>query len=53
MWGMVQEPSYVTNPSKTLPMRLSWRQTSPSFSFPSAARQASLALVPVPQGERS
>ncbi len=40
-------------PSKTLPMMLSCRQISPSFSLPSAARQASLALVPVPQGERS
>ncbi len=26
---------------------------APSASFPSAARQASLALVPVPQGDRS
>ena len=40
-------------PSKTLPMMLSCRQTSPGFSLPSATRQASFALVPVPQGERS
>src|SRR5678815_2386418 len=37
----------------TLPITLSCTQTSPSASFPSAARQASLALVPVPHGDRS
>src|SRR5262249_17259581 len=40
-------------PSKTLPMTLSWRHTAPGASLPSASRQASFALVPVPQGERS
>src|ERR1700722_14948775 len=40
-------------PSKTLPITLSWRQTWPGAIRPSAYRQASLALVPVPQGERS
>ena len=30
-------------------MKLSWIHTSPSMSLPSAARQASFALVPVPQ----
>src|SRR6201999_4100368 len=39
--------------SKLLPMRLSCTQASPSPNLPSAARQASFALVPVPQGERS
>ena len=38
---------------KRLPMTLSWIHSSPSASVPSAARQASFALVPVPQGERS
>ena len=42
-----------TRPSKTLPMMLSCRHTSPGFSLPSATRQASFALVPVPHGERS
>ena len=32
---------------------LACTQVWPSASLPSAARQASLALVPVPQGERS
>ena len=36
-----------------LPMMLSCTQRAPSASLPSAARQASFALVPVPQGERS
>ena len=40
-------------PVKRLPRMLSWIQGWPAASFPSAARQASLALVPVPQGERS
>src|SRR5262249_42504491 len=40
-------------PSKTLPTMLSCRHTCPGRSLPSAYRQASLALVPVPQGERS
>ena len=31
----------------------SCRQTAPSASLPSANKQAILALVPVPQGERS
>src|SRR6185503_18503576 len=35
------------DPSKTLPTILSCFHTSPSFSFPSAKRHASLALVPV------
>lgn len=34
-------------------MMLSCSQVSPSASLPSAARQASLALVPVPHGERA
>src|SRR6185369_10661547 len=41
------------DPSKTLPTILSCFHTSPSFSLPSAKRHASLALVPVPHGERS
>ena len=40
-------------PVNVLPMMLSWIHASPSASLPSAARQASFALVPVPQGERS
>src|SRR5690242_6509425 len=40
-------------PSKTLPTMLSCFHTSPSRSLPSAYRQAILALVPVPQGDRS
>src|SRR5580692_1311653 len=39
--------------SKVLPIKLSCIQTAPSASLPSAARQASLALVPVPHGDRS
>ena len=39
--------------SKTLPIMLSCRQISPGASSPSAYRQANLALVPVPQGDRS
>src|SRR6185503_18913586 len=39
--------------SKTLPVMLSCRHTSPGAKAPSAWRQASFALVPVPQGERS
>src|SRR5262249_16021827 len=42
-----------TRHSKTLPTMLSCRQTCPSLNFPSATRQASFALVPVPHGERS
>src|SRR5688500_13457896 len=37
----------------TLPTILSCRHACPSASLPSANRQASFALVPVPQGERS
>ena len=40
-------------PSKTLPRMPSCRHVSPGRSLPSAARHASLALVPVPHGERS
>ena len=40
-------------PVKTLPITLSWRHGAPGASLPSAARQASFALVPVPHGERS
>jgi len=40
-------------PVKRLPMMLSCTHGWPSSSFPSAARHASFALVPVPQGERS
>ncbi len=36
-----------------LPIRLSWIHSWSGASLPEAARQASLALVPVPQGERS
>src|SRR6185369_3785883 len=39
--------------SKRLPRTLSCTHTSSGASRPSAARQASLALVPVPHGERS
>ena len=39
--------------SNTLPVTLSCRHGSPGRSFPSACRQASFALVPVPHGERS
>src|SRR5262249_4347824 len=52
--------SGITPPSPTvpraatrLPMTLSWRHHCPSASLPSAIRQATLALVPVPHGERS
>jgi len=38
---------------QVLPMMLSITSSAPSASRPSAARQASRALVPVPQGERS
>lgn len=34
-------------------MMLACRRDSPDLSLPSSAVQASLALVPVPQGERS
>src|SRR5262249_10128200 len=51
--GMTRSPAMRTDPSKTLPITLSCRQTWPSVSLPSATRQASLALVPVPHGERS
>src|SRR5690348_2207753 len=40
-------------PSNTLPTMLSCFHTWPSSSLPSAYRQASLALVPVPHGDRS
>ena len=39
--------------SNTLPTTLSCRQLSPSASRPSAYRQATFALVPVPHGDRS
>src|SRR6202030_2194364 len=42
-----------TLPVKTLPTMLSWRHSCPGRNLPSAYRQASLALVPVPHGERS
>src|SRR5205823_5584925 len=51
--GMTLPSATRTDPSKTLPTTLSCRQTSPGRSFPSAYRQANLALVPVPHGERS
>src|SRR5262249_36505926 len=44
---------HVNDPVKMLPMMLSWTHNAPDASFPSAARHASLALVPVPQGDRS
>src|SRR5262249_46161348 len=53
MRGITLPPSTRAVPSKMLPTMLSCRQTSPSRSLRSATRQASLALVPVPQGERS
>src|SRR5215213_9090474 len=40
-------------PSKILPTMLSCFQTCPYSSSPSANKHASLALVPVPHGERS
>ncbi len=40
-------------PLNTLPSTLSCVHSSPSASLPSAARHASFALVPVPQGDRS
>src|SRR5580704_4790101 len=43
----------VIAPSKNVPRIPSWIQISPGASFPSAYRQAILALVPVPHGERS
>src|ERR1035438_3427213 len=39
--------------SKVLPTILSCRQICPACNLPSAIRQAILALVPVPHGERS
>ena len=51
--GRTRPSTIRTEPSKMLPMMLSCRQTSPSRSLPSALKHASLALVPVPQGERS
>ena len=45
--------SHLYEALKVLPMMLSCTQVAPSASLPSAARQASLALVPVPHGERS
>ena len=50
MVGTICSPAASYQPSKTLPMTLAWRQTCPGSSLPSAARHASLALVPVPQG---
>ena len=40
-------------PVNVLPRMLSCTHGAPSASFPSAARHASFALVPVPHGERS
>src|SRR5262245_14803283 len=51
--GMILPSVTRTDPSNTLPTTLSCRQASPGRSLPSAYRQASLALVPVPHGERS
>src|SRR5690606_26825229 len=42
-----------TVPSNVLPVMLSCRHVWPGRNLPSATRQASFALVPVPQGERS
>src|SRR5437870_203184 len=50
--GTISPFTLRTVPSNTLPVMLSCRQTSPSFSLPSAKRHASFALVPVPHGER-
>src|SRR6185437_13244793 len=41
------------SPSNTVPRMPAWRHTCPGARLPAAAMQASLALVPVPQGERS
>jgi hypothetical protein len=51
--GMIRPPAGWYVPSNTLPSTLSCRHTSPGSSLPSAARHASLALVPVPHGLRS
>ena len=42
-----------TDPLNTLPTILSCLHVSPGRNLPSAARQAILALVPVPHGDRS
>ena len=46
-------PSMVNEASNVVPITLSCRQISPGCNFSLAARQASYALMPVPQGERS
>src|SRR5262249_50661539 len=51
--GTTRSPSTRTVPRNTVPRMPSCRHTCPSRSLPSATRQASLALVPVPHGERS
>ena len=51
--GMTPPSTWRYRPTKIVPTIDSCRQTWPSASLPSAARQASFALVPVPQGERS
>ena len=68
MGWMARDPAQRADPRKTfpaarssqrnrpvnvVPMMLSWAHGAPSASLPPAARHASFALVPVPQGERS
>src|SRR4249920_348648 len=51
--GTTWPASISIEPSNTLSVMLSCSQVSPARNLPSACRHASLALVPVPQGERS
>src|SRR6478609_3763558 len=51
--GTILSPCSRYRALKVLPTMLSCTHSSPGASLPSAARHASLALVPVPQGERS
>src|SRR5882672_6582218 len=51
--GKMTPSATSTVPVKTLPTMLSCRHGCPGRNLPSSYRQASLALVPVPHGERS